>query len=533
MQRQSDGTPGRSESNVRSKKALLNTVTGLAYEAVSVICGLVLPFLILGSYGSRTNGITQAIAQFLSCIALMKAGIGGVTRAALYKALAKNDIRKISAIVRATSDFMKKIAMVFVVLMVVFAVGFGIYMQYFVEEQDRFDFWYTVSLVGIISIGTFGEYFFGFTYEMLLNADQRQCVFSIIRIFTTILNTVVAVILINSGCGIHWIKLGSALVFLINPIVINLYAKRKYKLIKNIEPDKSALRQRWDALGHEVANFVNTNTDIMVLTFCAPVERIGLVSVYTVYNMIILGMRKLINTFINGFGAAFGNMYARKEYELMEKNFRIYELIVFSLVSVLYSVMTVMFVSFAMLYAEHDKAKLVELYNQPVFAMIISLAGAFSCIRIPYQNIVTVAGHFKQTRNGAFMEAILNIVISVVCVFIFGLVGVAIGTLAANLFRTIQYVLYMSRNVLKRSIKPFISHTLVFVAILVLTNVIARLCFNVNAQDVLSWVIASIETVIVAVVLTLAADILLYNDDLKRLLTKVKRMMKTIGKKSA
>ena len=516
---------------MRSKKALINTVSGLAYEVVAVICGLILPKLIIDGFGGSTNGVTQAITQFLSCIALMKAGVGGVTRAALYKALANHDIRKISAIVKATSNFMKKIATIFLVLMVLFAVGFGIYMRDFADENSRLDFWFTASLVVIISIGTFGEYFFGFTYEMLLNADQRQCVFSIIRIFTTILNTVVAVILINSGFEIHWVKLGSALVFLINPIAINLYAKKKYKFVKDVEPDKSALKQRWDALGHEVANFVNTNTDIMVLTLC--LGQTAIVSVYTTYNMIILGMRKLINNFINGFGAAFGNMYARKEFELMEKNFRIYELIVFSLVSVLYSVMTVMFVSFAVLYAEHDKEGMTYLYDQPVFAMIISLAGAFSCIRIPYQNIVTVAGHFKQTRNGAFMEAILNIIISVSCVFAFGLVGVAVGTLAANLFRTIQYVLYMSKNVLKRKITPFITHTIVFICILVITNIVARFCFNIAAENVLSWIIAAAETTAVSTALTVAADIIFYNDDLKRLLRKSGNMFKSFGKKKA
>lgn len=515
---------------MRSKKALINTVSGLAYEVVAVICGLMLPYLIINNedYGSAVNGITQAIAQFLSCIALMKAGIGGVTRAALYKALAKNDIDKISAIIKATSSFMKKIALIFIGLTILFAVGFGIYMQNFVNPDESFDFWFTASLVVIISIGTFGEYFFGFTYEMLLNADQRQCVFSIIRIFTTILNTVVAVILITNHCSIHWIKLGAALVFLINPIAINLYAKHKYKLKKDIAPDNTALRQRWDALGHEVANFVNTNTDIMVLTLCA--DNIALVSVYTTYNMIIMGMRKLINTFINGFGAAFGNMYARKEYDLMEKNFRIYELIVFSLVSILYPVMTVMFVSFAAMYSHRDP-EFSYLYPQPVFAMVISIAGAFSCIRIPYQNIVTVAGHFKQTRNGAFMEAILNIIISVACVFTFGLVGVAIGTLAANVFRTIQYVFYMSRNVLKRKVWHFAKHTIIFLFILVLTNVIARLCFNINTENVFTWIIAAIETTFVAAGLTIAADIIFYSDDMKRFFSKSVNMFRTIGKK--
>ena len=108
---------------------MINTVSGLAYEAVAVICGLILPKLIIDGFGGPTNGVTQAIVQLLACIALMKAGVGGVTRAALYKALAKNDIEKISAIVKATSNFMKKIAIIFLGLMVLFAIGFGIYMK--------------------------------------------------------------------------------------------------------------------------------------------------------------------------------------------------------------------------------------------------------------------------------------------------------------------------------------------------------------------------------------------------------------------
>ena len=155
-------------------------------------------------------------------------------------------------------------------------------------------------------------------------------------------------------------------------------------------------------------------------------------------------------------------MYAKGEMELMEKNFRIYELIVFSMVSVIYTITVIMFVPYANLYTSgvYDVN-----YARPIFAYIITMAGAFSCIRIPYQNIVMCAGHFKQTKNGAFVEAILNICISIVCVIKIGLVGVAIGTVVANVFRTVQYVIYMSNHVLKRSKMLFIKHLLIFIAV--------------------------------------------------------------------
>ena len=68
---------------MRTKKAIINTFAGLMYETVALICGMILPRLILRSFGSSYNGITTSITQFLSVIALLRSGIGGVTRAAL------------------------------------------------------------------------------------------------------------------------------------------------------------------------------------------------------------------------------------------------------------------------------------------------------------------------------------------------------------------------------------------------------------------------------------------------------------------
>lgn len=500
---------------MRSRKALINTISGIAYEVVAVICGLILPRLILTSFGSKYNGITSSISQFLTCIGLMRAGIGGVSRAALYQALAKKDMNEVSSIIKATQGFMNQICGLFVVFVSIFSIIYSVYMS------SEFAPIFTALLVVIISISTFGEYFFGITYEILLTADQRQFVFSVIRIFTTILNTIVAFVLINSGFGIHAVKLGSSLVFLINPLAIRAYARKKYDISDNVAPNKEVLRQRWDAVGHEVANFVNNNTDIMVLTiFCGVLE----VSVYTVYNAVIIGIRKVVNTFVNSFGAAFGNMYAKGEMELMEQNFRIYELIVFTLTSVIYSITTVMFVPYASLYT----FGVVDVeYARPVFSFILALAGAFFCIRIPYQNIVTAAGHFKQTRNGAFLEAVLNLVISVAAVFHFGLVGVAIGTLVANVFRTVQYAVYMSRNILKRSLWLFAKHIAVFLVVLLGTNFFSYTLLDLSCKTVTQWMITAIEVGLINVSITGVMTYCFYRTDTIRF---IKKMRLAVGK---
>jgi len=437
----------------RGKKAFLNTVASFSNEIVSVICGFILPRLILRAFGSSYNGITSSISQFISCIALMRSGISGVTRAALYKPLANKDDQAISGIVTATERFIRRIALIFVAAVVVFA---AIYPIWIVRD---FDWLFTFSLILIIAASTFIQYYFGLTYQMLLTADQKQGITSIARIISIVMNTILAAILIHLGAGIRLVKLGSTIAFAITPITVSLYVRKHYKIDRSIEPNNSAISQRWDALGHEIANFVNTNTDIMVLTIFAGIKE---VSVYTVYNHVVASIRKVVTNCITGFGAAFGDMYAREQFDLMHENLGIFEIIVFSVASVVYSITAAMIQPFALIYTSGvtDVS-----YDRPLFGIILTMAGLFTCFRIPYYMITTSVGHYKQTRNGAFVEAGLNIVISVACVIKLGIVGVAIGTWAAAAFRSFQYAIYMGKNILKRSIMIFISHVIVSVAI--------------------------------------------------------------------
>lgn len=495
---------------MRTKKALINTLAGLSYEAVALICGMILPRFILSAFGSNYNGITNSISQFLSCIALLRSGIAGVTRAALYKPLADNDYLQISRILRATEIFMRKVALIFVGFLVVFSCIYPI----FVNEE--FEWLFSASLVLILGISTFVQYYFGFTYQMVLNADQRQCVTSFVQIFTTILNTLVACVLIQCGAGIHLVKLGSALVFALNPLIINFYAHRKYHIVRNVEPDNTALGQRWDAFAHQVANFVNSNTDIMILTILTNIRE---VSVYSVYYLVINGMTRLLRNSIPGVAAAFGDMMAKGQDELMYKNFKLFELVVYSLATILFVTTGIMLVPFVMIYT-HGVTDVN--YQRPLFSAIIVIAAFFGCVRIPYQHVVEAAGHYKQTKNGAFFEAWLNIILSVICVFKFGLVGVAVGTMAATIFRTFQYALYLSGTIIKRSNWLFLKHITVSVGIAFCSVFLYSLLPQTEMASYFVWALYAGAAFLITFLLTCFTNFLFFREDMVLMLEKIK-----------
>lgn len=495
----------------RTKRAFLNVATSIAGEFVSLACGLILPRLILSNYGSAYNGITQSISQFISYISLMKAGIGGATAVALYKPLAENDNQKISEVLAATEEFMRKIALLFAAFVVAFACVYPLLVS------EEFGWLFTASLVLIISISTFGQYYFGFTYQMLLSADQKDYITTCLNILTTIVNTILSVILIRGNHSIHVIKLGSSIAHLITPLSLYFYVRKKYALVEGVKPNKDLIPQRWDATAHEVASFINNNTDVVLLTFFTNMSEI---SVYSVYHYVISNLKKIVTQVTVGFGAAFGDMYARNEIDLMHQNLGIFELIIYSFTSVLYSVALVMIIPFVIVYTKGVTD--IE-YVRPLFALVTIAASIFNCFRIPYRVIVINVGHYKQTKNGAIMEAVINIVVSVIGTILFGLIGVALGTLCAMVFRTLQYAIYLSKNIMYRDLKYFIKHVTLTFAIILAVYLISKIYMPIMISGWLHWVIYASITTIIAIVLTVGTDYLLYKEDLFNLIEKLRR----------
>jgi len=495
---------------MRSRKAINNIFAGLLYELVAAICGFVLPRLILTAFGSDYNGLTSSITQFLGYASLMQAGIGGVTRAALYKPLADENDRDISAIVNATQGFLRKVSVIFALSLCALAVIYPFFVI------DDFDWLFSASLVIILGISTFVQYFFGLTYQLLLTADQKQYVVSYVQIGTTILNTVIAAILIKCGAGIHIVKLGSAVAFSLNPVLINLYCRHRYNLDRSVAPNKDAIKDRWDCFGLQIANFVTNNTDMFLLTVFTNVRE---VSVYTVYYTVTKGINSIVRACVHGLGNSFGDMFAKNEKDNIRKNLNLYEEATFVISNFLFSVTAVMIVGFVYVYtAGVTDAE----YIRPVFAYVLVAATLFGVYRIPYQAIVEAVGHFKQTRNGEIFEACLNIVISIAMIRRFGLVGVAIGTLCATVFRTFQYYIYMSRHIIIRGIWPLIKRlilsALTFGLVIIISN---RFEFS-NPTSYYAWIIQAIPVALVALVVVIIIEVIFYRGDLMLMFQKVK-----------
>ena len=482
---------------------MINTAASLLLQLISIICGFIVPRLIIVTYGSDVNGLTSSITQFLSYIVLVEAGVGGVVRAALYKPIASADNRQISGVINATESFFRKIAYIFAGYMVVLAALYP-----FLVNRE-FNFLYTSSLVIIIGLSTFAQYYFGMTYTIFVQADQRRYISSILQMITVVLNTVFVIVFIYLGANIHILKLGTAFVYILRPVFLNIYVRRKYKFDRSVPPDRKALSQKWDGLGHHIAYFVNLNTDVVVLTLFSKISAavsISEVSVYTVYYAVVSGIEKLTESLSSGVEAAFGNIIANGEHENLNKKFALYEFVSHTLTTFMFTCTGILIVPFIKVYTKNISD---ADYIRPLFAYILVLAQATYCLRIPYHIVTLAAGHYKQTRNGAFAEAGINVVLSAVLVYFFGIVGVAVGTLAAMIFRTVQYAYYLSKNILCRSLFVFIKRILISALCAVASVAIMRFIPHMAVDSYNTWLLFALETAVVTMAVTCLINLIL------------------------
>jgi len=485
------------------RKVVYNMMTSLFLDLTSLVCSFVLPRLIIVEFGSAYNGIVTSVSQFLAVITLLRGGVGGVTRAVLYKPLVENDEKKISAILKATEQFMRRISYIFLIFLFIFAATYPVIIK------EEFDCFFTFSLILILGISTFAQYYFGITYQFLLQADQRQYIYHLIQTGATILNTLLSVWLINCGIEFRMMKLVSSIVFALIPIILYRVVHKKYAIIKDIEPDASALQQRWDAFAHQIAAFVHNNTDLIILTLFTDLYQ---VSVYSVYNLVINGVKKFVFAFSSGMESLLGHFLAKEEKYKIKMSIEIYEWVINVISIIAFSCTAILIVPFMQVYT---KGASDTNYMQPVFGWILSIAFFLACIRLPYQNLVEAAGHFKKTRNGAIWEAAINVMTSIILVERLGCAGVAIGTTAAMLFRTIQYGIYVSRNIINRSVLVFIKRLLVSIAIIFLITIMC-ICFEwktillVKTVDYYTWGIQALVIFLIVSVISIGINSLLY-----------------------
>lgn len=496
---------------MRKLRLAYNTVSSLVYQVVTIICGFVLPRMILSSYGSGVNGIVNSITQFLSVIAFMDLGVGSVIQSALYKPLSENNNKEIGEIAAAADRFFRNIALILagyvLVLTFVFPRIIG----------DQFPATFSASLVVAMSISFFAQYYFGMFDRMLLLADQKGYIQYNAQTVTLIINTICSAILIKAGASIQIVRLTTSAIYALRPLYLHLYVKKNYSFNRHVPFRKDAIKQKWNGLAQHIASVVLENTDTIVLTTFSTLAN---VSVYSVYHMVIYGVKTLFTVMTSAFQSYWGEMWAKNELEQLRASFLRIEWLIHMGCVFAFGCTGCLLIPFVRIYTmgvtDAD-------YIQPLFGVLLTLAHGMHCIRIPYHILIKSVGHYKQTQSNYIVVMLMNIVISIATVKLWGLIGVAIGTLVAMVYQTIWMERYDSRHILSRGFTGFVKLIAVDAIIVVISALIITPIVG-SPNSYIEWAWKAIVVALLWLAVICAVNVVAYRNNMKMCIAIVKRL---------
>lgn len=462
------------------KKSSYNIFSSVLGQIFTIILGIIIPRLYLVNFGSEINGLLNSVNQIYVYFGLLEAGVGTATLQALYKPVAEGNEHSVSRILAATDKFYRKTGLIYLAGVVVFSVVYPFAVKSDIPKMTVFAI---IILNGIPSVV---GYFLQGKYTLLLQAEGKQYILTNLMTLSTILVNVARIALVILGFNIVVVQTAYVTINLLRILYIMIYIKRHYKWINlKLDPDTKAISQKNSVLVMQITDMIFRNTDVLILTFFCDLK---VVSVYTMYAMLLSMIVTFLDAFSQGFSFVLGQTYNTDRAKYVKLH-DVYETYRMTLIFSLYSVAYVFLTPFLKLYtAGVNDISYIDKYLPLLFV----LSRLLSCARVSCADVINFAQHYKLTQNRCIAEATINVVVSVACVIRFGIYGVLFGTIAALLYRSNDMIIYANKKILHRS--PWITYKrwIILFAVFAFVVVFSNRFVNVETDSYLTLILYAV-----------------------------------------
>lgn len=461
---------------MRAKKTAINTLFGILMQVVTVLLNLVSKRIFVDILGGEIYGLNSLFNTIIIMLSLTELGIGMAITYSLYKPLAENNQKQISALMTLYKKIYRYIALI------VFVIGMLLipFLRFFIKENYPTPFLAKIFVPLVLSASV--SYLMSYKKTLLI-ADQKGYVLTIVRtIYLIALHTTQIVILLLTHSFVAYLLAKVVLDFLDSYICYKI-CDRHYPFQKNANEqvsteDKKLIVQKVKALVyHRVGIYLINGTDSIIIT-----KFLGTVinGYYSNYMLIINTVTELLNQFANGLTASMGNLVASESRERVFDVFKRVLLFNYFLVSFCATCFAVLINPFISIWMGPD----VLLDKYTVAVLITNFY--ISTFSYTIGSLRASAGIFEPDKYLHVVLAVVNLVVSVALVKQIGIVGVFIGTLICLIIKEIIALPYiMGKHFFKTSAvgyyKRFVLYAVCTAAIVAVTMLVSSFVNLENA----------------------------------------------------
>lgn len=416
-----------SEERTRTEHSARNTSVAFLSRLAIIIMGYITRIVFIHTLSADYVGVNGLFTDIINVLSLSEMGLSTAVTFALYKPIAENDREKIKSIMQ----FYKR--MYTTVAIIVALLGLAIVPFFDVLMKNQPNVGNIYLIYALYLAGSVTSYLFVYK-KTLIDANQLSYITSLYYTVVYLIQDVIHIaILFLTHNFILFLLINIIATFTLN-ILYSRKAEKLYPFIKdkNIVPlSKDEHKKMRNNIGamflHKFGNVVVDNTDNLIMSAFIGVIEVG---IYSNYFLIIASVRQLFNQIFDALTASVGNLAVSSDGKTVKKIFEGINFIgqwVYGLAAViLYEILNpFMELSFGKDYLFEKQIVLILCIN-------FFIRGLCQATLIFRDSI----GLFWADRYKSIIEAIINLVVSIILVNYLGVIGIFIGTLISTLTTT-------------------------------------------------------------------------------------------------
>lgn len=445
---------------MRTNNSIINSIVTLMSNILSFVIAFVAQAIFIRILGTEYLGLNGLFTNLLSMLSIFELGIGNAIVFNLYKPIAENDENKINSLMR----FYKKTYNI--IALVIFLAGILLmpFLRFIVTTSIEEINIYVVYILFLIS--TVSSYIMAYKRNLII-ANQKNYIINIIHMgYLSILN-LSQLLIIYFTKNYYAYLIAKICCQLLENIIINIKANNDYKYLDTKSANKLDNETEKDIFSrvkalffHKIGGIIINGTDNIIISMFLGLTQVGL---YTNYYTITAALTSLFGQIISSATASVGNLLISND---KEKSYEVFDKMRFlnSWISIFSAA------SFLAIVQPFIKIWVGEEYLLGIGTVAVIAFNYFQKMqRNSYSTFKDSAGIWREDKFVPLIESLLNIIFSIICLKIFGLAGVFMGTIISGLaLWCYSYPKFVYKKLFNRSYKNYALETLGYILLFIL-----------------------------------------------------------------
>lgn len=455
----------------RAKKSIRNA----SYMFVASILTTVLTFISRTVFVNvLTNtylGMDSLFANILSFLSLAELGIGASIGYALYRPIKNGDKEKIKSYMKLFEIFYRRIG--------IFVLGLGFFITPFLglivdEKTENIKYLHVFFVLYVINSGI--SYFFAYK-ATIIACDQKQYIITRIDIVYTVLMRLTQIIGLWITKSYFLYLLIQIIATVINNLTVAFVATKQYPLLKeknvqtlSIEEIKEIRKNVGAIFISKVGNVMSYATDSMIISRFLNLSSVGNLANYNLVGNSLLGLlQKVLGTVT----ASVADLTVEND---LKKTIDLFYRIQFVYVAG-YGYCSVCIYVLVQNFIELWIGKQYILNDMIVIVFIVNFY--ITGIRKAIEVFNSATGNFFPGRYIAFIQGLVNVVVSIILVQFYGVLGVLVGTMVSSIFISFWMEAKMLyKYIFKQSVLRYIYINFIYLVQIIINAIITGYITN-------------------------------------------------------